>query len=352
LSRIGVGVVGYGYWGPNLARNMNLLSDARLVAVCDASTSRLAEASRTYVGARTTHDLDIVLSDPEIDAVVLATPAATHYAVGRRVLLAGKHLLVEKPLAMSVAECQGLIGLAETRSLTLMVGHTFLYNSAVCWLREFIDKEELGDIFYVSAQRLNLGTIRQDINVMWNLAPHDISVLLYLLRAEPVAVTAHGQAYLRPEMQDVAFLTLEFSDGQLGHIHVSWLDPRKVRRITVVGRRKMVVYDDVDADARIQVFDKGVDVVGHDQSSGAHDSLGEFQMLVRSGDLLIPHVEFHEPLRVECQEFLDAINEQRPARTDGYNGLQTVRVLEAAQQSLDSGGHRVPLDEISTRVLS
>jgi predicted dehydrogenase len=319
------------------------MKDAELVAVCDASSSRLAEAARFYPTVRQFHSFDDLLNDSEVDAVVLATPAAAHFEMASAALSAGKHVIVEKPLATTVAECDALEALSARSNLTLMVGHTFLYNSAVRWLRNHIEKGDLGDVFYAYSQRLNLGRIRQDVNVIWSLAPHDVSILLYIFGDEPIAVTAHGHAYVQPQVADVGLVVLEFADGKTAHIHVSWLDPRKVRRVTVVGSSNMVVYDDVDPDARIQVYDKGIDVVP-DQEAGMNrevESLGEHQMLLRSGDVLIPRLDFREPLRVQLEEFIDAIREARPPLTDVRNGRGVVRVLEAATESLTNGSARV-----------
>lgn len=342
---LGVALVGYGYWGPNIARNLQLLAGIELRALCDFDEARRADAARQFPAARCVSRLEDLLDDSTIEAVVVATPAGTHYELTKRVLEAGRHALVEKPLAMTVAECRELGRLADRAGLTLMVGHTFLYNSAVRWLRDHVQRGDLGEVLYVHAQRLNLGRLRQDVNVLWNLAPHDVSILLYVLDEQPVAVRAQGHGYVRDDVEDVAFLTLEFPGGCLGHLHLSWLDPRKVRRVTVVGTRKMIVYDDVDVEARVQVYDRGIDVVPSPEPGGAlHENLGEFQALVRSGDLHVPRVEFHEPLRVQCEEFADAIAARRAPLTDVEHAVRVVRVLEAADDSLRKGGERIPLD--------
>jgi predicted dehydrogenase len=287
-----------------------------------------------------------VLADDEVDAVVVSTPADSHHEITRRVLDAGKHALVEKPLAMRASECDELGALAEAAGLTLMVGHTFLYNSALRWVRDHVHAGDLGEVLYVYTQRLNLGRVRPDINVLWNLAPHDVAILLHLLRCEPLSVSARGHGYVHPGVEDVVFLTMDFPDGCLGNVHVSWLDPRKVRRVTVVGTKKMVVYDDVDVEARVQVYDKGIDIVPSPEANGGrrHENLGEFQALVRSGDLLVPKIEFEEPLRVQCREFVDAIREGRPPLTDARHARQVVAVLEAASTSLAKGGERIFLE--------
>ncbi|MGH2651651.1 MAG: Gfo/Idh/MocA family protein, partial [Actinomycetota bacterium] len=250
--------------------------------------------------------------------------------------------------AMTTGECEELGRLAEASGLTLMVGHTFLYNSAVRWLADHVRSGDLGDVLYAYSQRLNLGRLRRDVNVLWNLAPHDVAILLYVLGGEPEAVRAQGHGYVHPDVEDVAFLTMEFPGERLAHVQVSWLDPRKVRQVTVVGTEKMVIYDDVDVDARIRVYDKGIDVVPNPEGAEGpagrrHENLGEFQTLVRSGDLLIPKIEFEEPLAVQCREFVRAIAEERPPLTGADHAVQVVRVLEAASDSMLKGGERVIL---------
>jgi predicted dehydrogenase len=344
-SNLRAGVIGFGYWGPNVARNLALLPDVELAAVCDLDATQLDAAARQFPAARRVSDDEEIFRDDTIDAVVIATPAATHHELAKRALAAGKHVLVEKPLAMTADECDELGALAADTARTLMVGHTFLYNSAVRWLREHVQQGDLGRVLYVYSQRLNLGVVRPDVNVLWNLAPHDVSILLYVLDMEPVAVSAQGKGYLRDDVEDVVFLTLELPGGCLGHLHVSWLDPRKVRKVTVVGTKKMVIYDDVDVEARLQVYDKGIDVVPAAEPAGRrrHENLGEFQALVRSGDLLVPRIDFVEPLRVQCHEFVDSIRERRPPLTDARHAAAVVGVLEAATESLRRAGARVEL---------
>ncbi len=341
---VNIALVGVGYWGPNLARAISELDEARLQTVCDRDSARLERLRRQYPGAKFVANFDDVLADEEVHAVILATPVVTHYALARKALLAGKHILVEKPLAATTAQCEDLIRLAAERSLTLMVGHVFLYNAAVRKVKAYIDSGELGDVRYIYSQRLNLGQVRQDVNALWNFAPHDISILCYWLNAEPERVIARGYSYVQPEIEDVVFMTLDFPNQVGANVHISWLDPLKVRRMTVVGSEKMVIYDDVSADARITVYDKGVsrtvrgaprDIA---ESLGSYETFGEFQMLLRAGDVLIPKVDFGEPLLVECQHFVDCVRSGDTPLTDGRDGLRVVRVLEAAQRSLISGG--------------
>jgi predicted dehydrogenase len=344
-----IAVAGFGHWGPNIARNLRLARGAELAAVCDLTPQRRANAEAQHPGTLVTDDFDALLADPSIDAIALATPAASHHRLASMVLEARKHVLVEKPLAMSVAECDDLIALADRVDRVLMVGHTFRYNSAVTWIEQALASDDLGDVLYAYTQRLNLGQIRQDVNVMWNLAPHDISILLHLLGSEPSNVVAHGQSFLQPGMEDVVFLNMAFASGALGHVHVSWLDPQKVRSLTLVGTKKMVVYDDTSVHSRIKVYDKGVEFVEPDGGTN-FAGLGEFQLALRSGDLLIPHLEFEEPLRVECEEFVASIAEGRRPLTDGAEGRRIVRVLEAAQRSLEKDGTSVVLGDARARV--
>jgi len=337
-----VALAGLGYWGPNLARSLTSLSGAMLHTLCDVSGERLAQVARQYPGARTATDYGSVLNDSEVDAVVISTPVSTHYELASAALLSGKHVLVEKPLAQASGQCKELIALAEQRRLVLMAGHVFIYNAAVRKVKDYIQSGELGDVYYIYSQRLNLGKLRQDVNALWNFAPHDLSILCYWLDAEPQQVFARGYSYIQPGIEDVVFMTLEFPNRIGANVHISWLDPHKVRRMTVVGSKKMVVYDDVNPDARILVYDKGVTRKANgtaragssEVSLGQYETFGEFQLLLRAGDILIPKLDFVEPLKVECQHFVDCIqNGQRPL-TDGYDGLRVVRALEAAQRSL------------------
>jgi predicted dehydrogenase len=341
---LNIGLIGVGYWGPNLARAISELDGARLHTVCDRDSARLERFRRQYPGARFVSEFDDVLADDEVQAVILATPVSTHHTLARKALLAGKHVLVEKPLAATTEECDDLIRLAAERSLTLMVGHVFLYNAAVRKVKEYIDSGELGDVRYIYSQRLNLGQVRQDVNALWNFGPHDISILCYWLNAEPERVIARGYSYVQPGIEDVVFMTFDFPDQVGANVHISWLDPLKVRRMTVVGSEKMVVYDDVSADARITVYDKGVSRTARGkrpdvaESLGSYETFSEFQTLLRAGDVLIPKIDFSEPLIAECQHFLDSVRSGEAPLTDGHNGRRVVRVLEAAQRSLTNGG--------------
>lgn len=333
---INFGLVGVGYWGPNLARNLNSTENASLAWVCDANEKSLSKISSIYPKVQTTGDLSRMLAAPDLDAVVVATPAGTHFDLARQVLKAGKHVLVEKPLAMSGAECDELIDLAESKGLKLMVGHTFLYSPPVLKLKELLYAGEVGDVYYAYSTRANLGQIRKDVNAMWNLAPHDIAIFLYLFGSAPISVSAKGITHIQPGIEDVIFMYLDFPGNITAHVHVSWLDPGKVRKMTLVGSKKMVIYDDANADAKIQIFDKGVTKVSNGGAE-SFSSFGEFQLLLRAGDVLIPKIAATEPLRMECQHFADCIISNERPLTDGVHGKQVVRVLEAAQESMRSG---------------
>lgn len=343
---IGAAVVGVGYWGPNLVRNLASTADCDLLMVCDRDAGRRDAVGRQYPGVQLTDSVDDVLNDSRIDAVVVSTPADTHYELALRVLESGRSVFVEKPLARTSKECERLIEEADKRGVQLMVGHTFEYNAAVEYVENLIEARELGQVYYIYSQRLNLGVVRHDVNALWNLAPHDISIALRWLKRDPVRVAARGYTYLQAGVEDVVYVDLEFADGVAVHIHVSWLDPGKVRRMTVVGSRKMVVYDDASTEGKIQVFDKGIDREQLDDSLGEFDSFGKFQLTQRAGDVLIPKIDFVEPLKRECSHFVESVLSGKRPLTDGHNGLKVVRILEAATRSLQGGGVAIELDNL------
>jgi len=275
--------------------------------------------------------LEELAAAPDVQAVVVASSAVSHSPVARTLLDAGKDVYVEKPLALGVADAEDLVGRARRGNRILMVGHLLIHHPAVRYLKGMVDRGELGEVLYVYSQRVNLGKVRKDENALWSFAPHDLSVILHLLGAEPIDVAARGSAFLQKGVEDVVFIDLRFADGRQGHVHVSWLDPNKLRRFTVVGSQKMAVFDDMEASEKIRIYDKGVDRGGHVVSYG--DSL-----TVRSGDILIPKISLQEPLRLECQHFIDCVRERKAPLTDGEDGLRVVRVLAAAQASLEAGG--------------
>jgi predicted dehydrogenase len=331
MKQMNVGVIGAGYWGPNLIRNFVEIPGSNLVGVADLRPDRLKHIQARYPRVHVTDDYWELFS-MGVDAVVVATPPTTHYKIARNALEHDLHVLVEKPLALSSEEALDLIKLADERDRTLMVGHTFEYNTAVRVLKEIIDSGELGEILYIDSVRVNLGLFQPNLNVVWDLAPHDISILHYILGQEPVRVSAHGSDSIVPGKHDIAYLNLEFPDSVLAHIRVSWLDPTKVRRTTVVGSRKMVVYDDVETMERIKIYDKGVEAPRYT------DTFDEFQFSYRQGDVVIPSLNFTEPLRAECEHFLESARNGNRPQSDGYSGWKVVRVLEAADRSLKDGG--------------
>lgn len=333
---INFGLVGVGYWGPNLARNLNNTENATLAWVSDIDDQAFRKITALYPSVKTTTDLAQMLNAPDLDAVVVATPARTHFEITKQCLMAGKHVLVEKPLAMTTEQCDELIDTAGSRDLKLMVGHTFLYSPPVLKLKSLLDLGEIGDVYYSYSTRVNLGQIRKDVNAMWNLAPHDIAIFLYLFGCAPTSVSARGLTLIQPGIEDVAFIDLSFPGNLSAHIHVSWLDPGKVRKLTLVGSKKMVIYDDVSSDAKIRILDKGVTKVANGNAE-SFSSFGEFQLLLRAGDVLIPKIAATEPLRIECQHFADCIISNERPLTDGTHGKQVVSVLEAAEKSMRTG---------------
>jgi predicted dehydrogenase len=333
----GIAVVGLGYWGPNWVRNLQHLHCARRVIACDLDARRRGHIQELYPAVEATAQFDEVLRDPEIEGVVIATPVSTHYKLARLALENGKSVLVEKPLAMSRREAGELVRLARGCGRVLMVGHTFLYSAPVLKMREIVQSGEIGDIFYISSVRANLGLFQHDVNVTWDLATHDISIILMLADRLPEAVSCQGQSHYRKEVEDVALLTLHFPRNVIAFIHVSWLDPNKIRRTTIVGSRKMLVYDDTAPQEKIRIYDRGVNMQRY------YDTFGEFQFSYRYGDILIPRIEESEPLRQECEHFVSCIRNGETPRTDGVNGLHVVSVLEAANVSLREGGRMVPV---------
>ncbi|UCG53488.1 MAG: Gfo/Idh/MocA family oxidoreductase [Candidatus Latescibacterota bacterium] len=332
-----VGVVGCGYWGPNLIRNFTQLPDSEVAACSDLNEGRLDRMRTLYPRVETTRDYTELLARDDIAAIIIATPPQTHFEVATKALEAGKHVFVEKPLATSSRDCELLLGAAKKRGLTLMVGHTFVFTAAVNKIKELIKSGELGEIFYINTTRVNLGIFQESINVVWDLAPHDISIMNYILDSMPEEVCAHGHPYIRQKVEDVAFLNVKYPGNIMAHVHVSWLNPNKIRKTTVVGSKKMLVYDDVSSLEKIRIYDKGVTVQPH------YDTFGEFQLSYRFGDIFIPKLDDSEPLKVACQHFIHCIEKDAVPRSSGQHGLDVVRVIEAANESLRNSGVRVPL---------
>ena len=330
-------MIGTGDCGRNLLRN--LARAGELAAICDRRPEALTALRAAYPQARAETDPEQVFRDSSIEAVAIAANSSAHYALARAALEAGKHVLVEKPLAQSSREAAHLVELAESKDLTLMVGHLLIYHPAVDKLRELLTSGQLGPIRYLYAQRVNLGKIRQDENALWSFGPHDVSVILDLVGAMPARVSATGHAYLQPGIEDVVFVHLEFPGGQIAHIHLSWLDPHKIRRLTLVGASKMAVFDDMEATEKVRIYDKGV-------GGSAAGGVLEYQdaLTLRFGDILIPELTMREPLEIECKDFVSAIRDHRPPKASGRDGYQVVQVLEAASHSLAGGGVPVRLE--------
>jgi predicted dehydrogenase len=333
-------VVGLGYWGPNWVRNFCQARSAKRLICCDLSLERRKRIQQLYPNVELTSDLNDVLSDREIEGVVVATPVNTHYEIARQCLSASKSVLVEKPLATSQVEAARLVDLARERGKVLMVGHTFEYSAPVLKAREVIESGELGEILYISSIRANLGLFQHHVNVVWDLATHDISIILMLLGQMPERVSCQGNSHYRTGEEDVALLSLYFPGNVMAFVHASWLDPNKIRRMTVIGSRKMLVYDDTATQEKIRIYDKGVNV------SRYYDTYGEFQFSYRYGDINIPRIEENEPLKIECDHFVECIKSGATPNTDGFNGLRVVSVLEAANKSLRGGGQTCPIDKI------
>ncbi len=324
-----IGVAGLGYWGPNLARNFASIAGCELAWCCDGSASARERAAARFPGTRMAAEIDTLLEDPELDAIALATPVPSHAELAVRVLEAGKHCFVEKPLAQSVADAERAVAAARASGRTLMVGHLLEYHPGVRALKELSDSGELGEqIFYIYGNRLNLGKLRADENALWSLGAHDVSVVLALAAEEPDEVVAHGQSYVRDGVEDVVFCFLRFPSGLCAHLHLSWLDPHKERRFTVVGSRRMATFDDMALEGKLTIYDKGFD----------EDARGYGEYITRSGDIFSPRIPNAEPLRVECEHFVECVRTGATPRSDGESGLRVVRVLEALQRSLEHRG--------------
>jgi predicted dehydrogenase len=323
---IRVGVVGLGYWGPNLARNFAAIGGCELTWLCDESIEARDKLVSSFSGAHATGELEDLLNDPELDAIVLATPVPTHAALAIRVAEAGKHCFVEKPLATTAADAEAAVAAADRAGRILMVGHLLEYHPAVDRLKDLIERGELGALYYVYGNRLNLGKLRAEENALWSLGAHDVSVILHLIGEEPVECSAHGESYVRAPVQDVVFCFLRFPSGIVAHLHLSWLDPHKERRLTVVGARRMATFDDMLLDGKLTVYDKGFDEDAH--------TWGEY--ITRSGESFSPQITNAEPLRIECEHFVECIRSGTTPRSDGHSGLRVVRVLERLQHSLEA----------------
>lgn len=335
---INVAVVGCGYWGPNLIRNLSALSECKVRYVCDKDEKRLAHMKQLYPSVEPTKDFEKIVADKEVDAVVIATPVHLHYDLAKKSLQAGKHTFVEKPMTQTSEQSNELVQLAAKKKLTLMVGHTFIYSAPVRRIKEIVSSGDIGEIQYISSRRLNLGLFQKDINVAWDLAPHDISIVLYLLGKPPISVNCQGKAHINKDIEDVTNMSLDFENGGFATIHSSWLDPNKIREMVIVGSKRMVVYDDNQPLEKIKIYDKRVEAPPH------YDTFAEFQYSYHYGDMIAPYIKQVEPLKMETQHFLDCIKTGKTPETSGLDGLRVIQILEASSRSLKTGGARVEID--------
>lgn len=331
-----VAVIGAGYWGPNLIRNFAALDEVDGVIACDRDEGRLAKMRKMFPGIETCVDENDAISNPEVAAVAIATPVSTHFEIARRAIEAGKHCFIEKPMTASVAEGEALIDLAAKKGVTLFVDHTFVYTGAVRKMKEIIESGRLGDIYYFDSVRINLGLFQHDVNVIWDLAPHDLSIMDYLISEKPVAVSATGSCHIGNELEDIAYMTLEFNNNLIAHFHVNWLAPMKIRKTLIGGTRSMIIYDDTETSEKVKVYDKGIDVTSRE---GVYKTLVQY----RTGDMLSPKLDQEEALAVATRHFLDCIINDKTPITDGHAGLNVVRVLEASAVSVKNRGRLVEL---------
>ncbi|MGD9630246.1 MAG: Gfo/Idh/MocA family protein [Pyrinomonadaceae bacterium] len=329
-------VIGAGYWGPNLIRNFLSLDDIEGVIACDKDASRLDRMRRQFPGIETSSDHMEVIARPDIDLVAIATPVSSHFEIAKLALNTGKHCFIEKPITSSVAEARELVELAEAKGLTLFVDHTFIYTGAVRKMKEIITSGRLGDIYYFDSVRVNLGLFQHDVNVIWDLAPHDLSIMDYLLEEKPVAVSAIGSCHVGNGLEDIAYLTLTFESDLIAHFHVNWLAPLKIRKTLIGGTRSMIVYDDTEASEKVKIYDKGIDVTTRE---GVYNTLVQY----RTGDMVSPKLEQDEALAVGTRHFVDCVKEKKRPTTDGQSGINVVRILEASELSIKNQGMLVPL---------
>lgn len=336
---LGIAVIGCGYWGVNYIRVLSELPNAQVVVICDARNERLQEIGGRFPNIDLVTNIDDVLTRNDVDAVAICTGARTHFEIASRCLAAGKHVLVEKPMVTAVADGEALAAQAEAKQLTLMVGHTFLYNAGIHKMREYIQHGDVGQIYCLYARRTNLGPVRQDINALWDLAPHDISIFNYLLGATPQWVSATGINVLQNEREDVGFISLGYPNNVVGNIHVSWVDPHKVRELVVVSSQKRMVFDDLNLTERVKIFEKGIEPTDHEAAS-----FGEHQFQVRDGDIYSPRIEVNEPLKTLCEHFISAVGNQTRPLTDGQSGLEIVKVLSAIDRSMALNGAPISIE--------
>jgi len=332
-----IAVVGCGYWGPNLIRNVQSLPNCQVNYICDTDPKRLDHMKSLYPDINTTTSFDDVIHDDRVEAIMIATPVTTHFELGQKSLKAGKHTFIEKPLATTSEECHKLIEIADAGSLTLMVGHTFIYTAAVRKMKQLVEADELGEIYSIQSQRLNLGLLQKKINVAWDLAPHDLSIVTFVMGQLPLSVSCQGKAHVYPNVEDMITISLDFEGSLSATIQSSWLHPKKVREMAIIGSKKMVLYDDVEPIEKIKIYDKRVEAPAH------YDTFAEFQFAYHYGDIHTPFLQQQEPLKGQCEHFVECIRQGTPPDTGGVAGLQVVEILEAASESLKQNGASVPI---------
>jgi predicted dehydrogenase len=345
MGKLNVGVVGCGYWGPNLVRNFNSLSNCSVKFICDKKEDRLEHLVQLYPGVKANTEFDRLVKDRTVEAIAIATPVWTHYDLAKQALEAGKHTFIEKPMASGTEQCRELVELASANNLTLMVGHTFIYSAPVRKIKEIVDSGDIGKLLYISSQRLNLGLFQKDINVAWDLAPHDISIILYVMGAQPTSVNCQGKAHLNSAPEDVTNMSLDFENGGFATVQSSWLDPNKVRRMTFVGSTRMILYDDNEPLEKIRIYDKRVEAPPH------YDTFADFHYSYHYGDVYSPYIKQVEPLKTQCQHFLECIETGKKPMTSGVEGLQVVQILEASSDSLKTAGSSVEIPDLTSTVL-
>jgi predicted dehydrogenase len=341
-KQLRIAVAGVGHWGPNLIRNFHTSNRSRVTAVCDQDVKRLDLIKSAYPDIRVTPSFEDLLNDKEVDAIVIATPTETHFGLARQSLSAGKHIFVEKPVATNKRDCDELLKLAKARQRHLFVGHVFVYNAGIRTVKNYIESQELGTIYYINLTRTNLGPIRTDVNAFWDLAPHDISILNYWFPEKPVSVNAVGAVYLNEGVADTVYATYRYASGMIANIHTSWLHPKKVREITVVGEKKMIVWNDLDLNHPIKVYDKNVTFIkGQEQLI---DTFSSFHTNIHEGDTLLPKIRLNEPLKAECEAFLDVILDGDKSLSSGLHGAHVVNAMLAAENSISTAGREVEID--------
>ncbi|MBF0479518.1 MAG: Gfo/Idh/MocA family oxidoreductase [Candidatus Omnitrophica bacterium] len=336
---VNMGVIGCGHWGPNHIRIFNQLPNSNSLMCADLDENRLKAIQQLYPNIQAVKDYQEILNNPQIDGVCIAAPTKSHYEIAKAALLKNKHVLCEKPLAVTVAECEDLKKIAEQQKRVLLVGHVFVFNATIAWVKDYIDSGDMGNIFYAYATRVNLGPFRYDVNALWDLAPHDISIFNYFFNNCPVNVSARGHKVLGGRLEDLSFATLEYPNNIVANLHVSWLDPRKVRQITIVGDKKMLVWDDLDSECPVKIYDKHVE-----KTDTFYETYGEFQLLSKVGSIMIPKINLNEPLKAQAQYFIECMSKDNPpSKADAQKAADVVKTLIAIQKSMDAKGECVNL---------